>query len=302
MTRWHDDDLAGRLLKDQGPEWRVLRMPALAESQEERDINNKYLGLPENKPDPLDRKAGEPLAPRRFSRAALEEIKRDVGPLVWSAEYQGVPRPTEGSFFQRSCFGIVGAAPVGARRVRAWDKAATDGDGDYTVGLLLAEQDGVYYIEDVVRGQWSSFERQKVLIQIAVMDAERFGKIKWLGGNESIYGLQQFEVIDSGVSIWIEQEGGSGGKDSARTDISLLAGFSARVQSPPSSKIVRASPVAAQAEPGNIKIVSGSWNYALLEELAAFPNAAHDDQVDALSLSFSKLARPRFQRAYHGAA
>ena len=60
MTRWHEDDLAGRLLLDQPGRWKVLRLAALAETQAERDQNNKYLGLPLGESDPVGRKPGEP--------------------------------------------------------------------------------------------------------------------------------------------------------------------------------------------------------------------------------------------------
>ena len=67
QTRWHEDDLAGRLLQDQPGRWAVLRLPAVAETQEERDENNRRLGLPLGALDPLGRQAGEPLCPTRFS-------------------------------------------------------------------------------------------------------------------------------------------------------------------------------------------------------------------------------------------
>jgi len=118
MTRWHEDDLAGRLLQEQADRWVVLRLPALAETQEERDENDRRLGLPTGQPDPLGREPGEPLCPKRFSRSALEELRRDVGPVAWAAEYQGVPRAPEGNRFKRHWFPIVDAAPAMARRVR----------------------------------------------------------------------------------------------------------------------------------------------------------------------------------------
>jgi predicted phage terminase large subunit-like protein len=103
-TRWHRDDLAGHILADQGADWWVLRLPAIAETQEERDINNKRLGLQVGLSDPLGRQPGEPLCPRRFSRAALLSLKRDVGSMAWAAEYQGIPSEAEGAHFKREWF------------------------------------------------------------------------------------------------------------------------------------------------------------------------------------------------------
>jgi predicted phage terminase large subunit-like protein len=104
QTRWSKQDLAGRILAEQGDEWEVLRLPALAEDQDERAINNKRLGLPLDLSDPLGREAGEPLCPRRFSRAALLALKRDVGSVAWAAEYQGIPSEAEGAHFKRAWF------------------------------------------------------------------------------------------------------------------------------------------------------------------------------------------------------
>ena len=127
----------------------------------------------------LGRKPGDPLTPKRFSKKAMLEIKTDVGTMVWNAEYQGVPRAPEGNRVKRGWFKIVGAAPRKARRFRYWDKAGSDDTGDYTVGLLMAELDGIYYIEDVVRGQWSVRERQMVMLQTAILDALKYGKIEF---------------------------------------------------------------------------------------------------------------------------
>jgi predicted phage terminase large subunit-like protein len=264
MTRWHEDDLAGRLLSEQGDRWVVLRLPALAETQVERDTSNTLLGLPLGQPDPLGRAPGAALCPQRFSVEALLALKRDVGGLVWYAEYQGTPRAPEGNKFKRHWFRIVGEVPAAARRLRYWDKAGSDEAGDYTVGVLLAAHEGRWYIEDVVRGQWSDLEREKVIRQTAELDGRD-------------------------VEIWVEQEAGSGGKDSAAATVRSLAGFTVHVDHPTGDKVVRASPFAAQCEAQNVFLKRGAWNGAYLSELCAFPNGAHDDQVDASSGAFNRL-------------
>jgi len=272
MTRWHEDDLAGRLLRHRPGEWRVLRLPALAEGQAERDENNRRLGLPQGEADPLGREADEPLCPQRFSKAALLSLKADVGTRGWAAEYQGSPRPGEGLLFRREWFGVVDALPAGCRFVRYWDKAGSEGKGDFTAGLLLAvAPDGKYYVVDVVRGQWSAAGREKIIRQTAKLDQERFGF----------------------VTIWLETEGGSSGKESSENTIGRLAGFAVHAEHPSGSKEVRAEPFRAQAEVGNVLLLRGAWNWAYLEELAAFPNGEHDDQVDTSSGAFNKLALGR---------
>jgi predicted phage terminase large subunit-like protein len=269
MTRWHEDDLAGRLLRDHLDDWTVLRLPAMAETQEERDINNERMGLPEGEPDPLGRPPGAPLCPQRFSSNALDKLKIDVGSMVWSAEYQGAPILPEGNRFKREWFEYVKTSPAKGFRVRYWDKAGTAGSGDYTVGLLMSRSnDDIFYVEDVVRGQWSPGERDAIILQTAKEDKQQYGEI----------------------SIWIEQEPGAAGKESAGDIIKKLAGFAAYADSPTGSKDVRLEPYAAQAEAGNVKLVEGPWGRDYLDELCALPNSTYDDQGDASSGAFNKLA------------
>ena len=103
MTRWAVNDLAGRIIEQQGKEWTILRLPALAETQEERDWNNSQLGLPAGLPDPLNRQPEEPLTPKRFSKEAMLQFRRDVH-IGWAGQYQGVPVPPEGGLFKREWF------------------------------------------------------------------------------------------------------------------------------------------------------------------------------------------------------
>jgi predicted phage terminase large subunit-like protein len=281
MTRWHEDDLAGRLLAEQRGEWSVLRLPALAETQAERDRANVRLGLPAGAADPLGRAPGEPLCPRRFSREALEQLRRDVGSLAWAGQYQGVPTAAEGNRFKRSWFPVVEAAPARAARCRYWDLAATQDGGDYTAGVLLSrDAAGVFYVEDVARGQWSPAERDRVMLETTRRDARSHGNTVLVRG---------------------EQEPGSSGKSAAAAIVRLLAGFPVLFAPVTGSKEVRAEPFAAQAEAGNVRLVRGAWNGPYIEELTAFPNGRNDDMVDGSSGAFAYLTtqpasagRPRF--------
>lgn len=272
-TRWHEDDLCGRLLEDQGDLWQVLRFPALAETQEERDKSNDVLGLPKGQSDPLGRKPGQALCPKRFSRDTLLRIKRDVGSMGWYAEYQGVPRAPSGNRFKRDWFEIVDAVPAKwDGLIRAWDKAATEGDGDYTAGVLIGVKDGTYYVLSCIRGQWSTGNREKVLLQTAQLDMQDYGRQ---------------------VKIWHETEPGSSGIDSSKATTINLAGFPVFSAKSTGSKEVRIEPFAAQAEAGNVKLLKGDWNKEYIDELCSFPSGTHDDMVDASSLAFNNLPRKR---------
>ena len=252
MTRWHADDLAGRLLLNSTEPWDVVSFPAIAE---EADV--------------LGRQPGEALWPARYDAASLDVVRRDRGSYWWASMYQQRPAPREGGYFKREWFRIVDAAPADVKsRARYWDKAATEGGGDYTVGARLSvTAEGVYTIEDIVRGQWSSGAVKKVIEQTAAAD-------------------------EVGVRIGMEQEPGSSGKDVIADYRRALAGYSFRGYPATGSKEVRADPLASQCEGGNVQLVRAPWNEELINELCSFPNGAHDDMVDAVSGSFSMLRKP----------
>jgi phage terminase large subunit-like protein len=174
-------------------------------------------------------------------------------------------RPAAGLVFDRSWFDIVDAAPAVARRVRYWDKAATAGGGDWTVGTRMSEAGGVFYIEDVERGQWATHAREALIKQKAQTDPPD-------------------------TSVGTEQEPGSGGKDSAVMTITGLAGFDIVADRPTGQLVQRAQPLSAQAGVGNVKLVRGPWNEAWLREVHAFPTKGiPDDQVASASGAFKML-------------
>lgn len=268
MTRWHPDDIAGRLISEEPDDWTVIRYPAIAETQEERDTNNEMIGLPIGEADPIGRDAGEPLSPERFSIDGLEEKKRNVGPRAWGNEYQGAPRLAEGDTFKRDWFDYVAKVPLSARRIRYIDKAGTQDGGAYTALVLIAEHQGLFYVEDVVRGQWSANQREEIIHKTIKADTMRY---------------------DSKYVAWIEQEPGSGGKESAEYTIKKNAGYRIKADRPTGDKDTRLMPFADQAEADNVRLVSASWNSAWLEEITAIPNGTYRDQSDATAGAFNKL-------------
>lgn len=184
-------------------------------------------------------------------------------------ELEGTFLDLGGKIFNRAWFRqTLKFAPAKARRVRYWDKAATEDGGCYTCGVLMAaDYEGRYYVEDVVRGQWSTFTRDDIILQTARMDAMKY---------------------HHQVRIVVEQEPGSGGLDSLRGTIRMLAGHHITGHKPSKDKRVRAEPFAAQAEAGNVVLIEGRWNQEFLDELEDFPEGLAD-QVDASSGAFNKL-------------
>jgi len=252
QTRWSMDDLAGRILDSpDGHNWTVVTLPATAEED-----------------DPLGRQPGEALCPDRYDEEALAEIRIVLGNADFTSLYQQQPFPREGALFKRAWFETVDTLPDGCKFVRWWDKAGTSSGGDYTAGVLMArDNSGFYYVVNVARGQWSSHKREQVILETAERDSEQYGN----------------------VDIWLEQEPGSGGKESAESSIRNLAGFNVHAERSTGDKATRADPYAAQCEAGNVRLVTGPWTADYLDELTSFPHGRHDDQVDGSSGSFSKL-------------
>ena len=116
MTRWHEDDLAGRLIRavrevdddDREEQWAVINLPAIACED-----------------DPLGRAPGEALWPERFPLHRLERRRERLGSYWWSALYQQSPIAEGGGAFQRQWFRVVQAAPPCERYCRFWDFAGT---------------------------------------------------------------------------------------------------------------------------------------------------------------------------------
>lgn len=276
MTRWHEDDLAGRLLNESKEDWKVIRYPAISETQEERDKIAELQGLPTGEPDPLGRAPNEPLCPIRFSLRTLSTLKEAVGSLGWYAEYQGFPQAPGGNMFKREWFKFIRNAPIKARRIRYWDKAATQGGGARSAGVLLAyTPERLWYVEDVVKGQWSPLNREKVIKQVTVLDSQNYG---------------------GSVITVVEEEGGSGGKESAENTIRNLAGYTVYSERATVSKAVRAMPFSAQCEAGNVYLVEGAWNREYIDEIIMFPNGTFKDQVDATVGAFNRMLKAGWSR------
>lgn len=181
-------------------------------------------------------------------------------------------RPAAGLFFQRSDFAVVDALPRMTRVVRAWDQAATEpddtSDPDYTAGVKMGlGKDGLYYIMDVERFRANPSKVDARIESIASQDGK-------------------------GVQIRLAQDPGSAGKSLAQSQTQMLAGYSVRAPKVSGDKQVRARPLASQVEAGNVRLLRGDWNETFLNELQAFPEAAHDDQVDAAADAFDELTRP----------
>jgi len=259
MTRWHEDDLGGRILQHEAGRWRVVRLPALAEAD-----------------DPLGRAPGAPLwSDDAYGYGAELHAKRDAFEAAgqsrtWHALYQQSPKSGEGFLFTVAKMATMEARPAGGKLVRAWDLAGTEAktgrDPDYTAGVLLARMpDGRYCVLDVTRLRGGPEAVEAAIVNTAAQDGR-------------------------GVTVALPQDPGQAGKMQAQVFARRLAGYVVKVSPETGDKATRAAPAAAQVNVGNVSVVAGAWNRAFLEELRDFPAGRHDDQVDAFSRAFGVLA------------
>ena len=208
----------------------------------------------------------------RAKLLALDAVERD---RLLGGNWKTKPAP--GLYFRREWFEIVDAAdvPASAKRVRWWDLAATEPgpenrDPDWTVGALLAEHDGRYWIVDIQRFRKSTGTRDTLMQQTAQIDGV---------------------ALEQGV----EQEPGSAGKAVveylART---VFKGHTFTGIPSTGDKVTRAGPFSSAVEKRLVRLVRGDWNRDFLYEAERFPSAGtHDDQIDACSGAFAKLGGRR---------
>jgi predicted phage terminase large subunit-like protein len=261
LTRWHEDDLAGRLLAaDQTGEWRHVNIPAQAEAD-----------------DPLGREPGEYLqSARGRSRDDWEATKRDVGSRTWNALYQGRPAPAEGGLFKRSHWRWY-MAPKAYRRedgtmwvhdadevIQSWDMTFKDTKrSDYVVGQVWARFGASVYLLDQVRDRLDFPATQQAV------------KAMWAKWPQSFAKLVEDKANGPAIISQLQ---------------STVPGLIAI--NPKESKYARASAVAPFQEAGNVYLPDPSmapWIDEYLTEHSAFPNASNDDQVDCTSQALNRL-------------
>jgi len=264
MTRWHLDDPAGRMLKA-FPNVREMKFRAIAISDEYDEDSGQLL-----------RRKGEALFPEFKSLDFLMRQKAPMTQSGWESLYQQNPIIVGGGIFPVEKFGIpIKERPLPGKikkSVRYWDKAGTADDGAYTAGVLIDWlKEGGFVISDVKRGQWSYLDRETIIKQTAVVDHQEGYR----------------------TEIWVEQEPGSGGKESAERTVSNLAGFSVYRDKVKGNKELRAEPYAAQVQAGNVLLVEAKWNRDFIDEHESFPNGKYKDQVDAAGGAFAKTTAQR---------
>jgi predicted phage terminase large subunit-like protein len=184
-------------------------------------------------------------------------------------------RPSAGLYFKRENIRIVQTIPERLISVcRSWDLAATEitnenKNPDRTAGVLMGRlKSGEFIVLDVIRRAANAADVRRMIVQTAKAD-------------RADYGLH---------TITLPQDPGQAGKDQAATYVKALAGHKVRTAPVTGSKIVRAVPFSAQWQGGNVLLLAGDWNKEYLQEMEGFPDALHDDMVDASSDAFKQVA------------
>jgi len=259
MTRWQVDDLAGRIMEslELSAMTKILKFPAIANTSG------------------LNRKAGEALWPERYNLDWLIEQREDVGPYEFEALYQLQPYSKQGQHYKHEWFKTVTQIPEGVTikfAVRYWDKANAT-KGDYTVGVLMVFcSDGYFYILDVVRGKWTSYERDQKMRATTEKDS-------------ALTGL----AYKAKIHTWHQQDPGSAGKDSAEATNRVLMGFPAFFEPVSGDKETRSEPLESAFQGGLVFLLQAAWNEEFINECVSFPRGRNDDQVDAASSAYNKL-------------
>jgi len=254
MTRWSEGDLGGRLEEAEGDQWRIIRLPAIAEAN-----------------DPLGRAPGEWLwSDDAYGFGAkLQDDFRSLNNAGrsrdWSALYQQRPAPETGNFFKRDWLRSYTSAPdpKTLRVYGASDYAVTSDGGDYTVHVVLGmDPDGRLYLLDLWRAQAAS----DVWVEAFCDLVKRWKPLGW---------AEETGQIRSGIGPWLERRMRERGAYVAREQFATRADKATRAQSIRGRMALDGLYVPADAP----------WRTDFEAELMGFPAAKHDDQVDALGLA-----------------
>jgi predicted phage terminase large subunit-like protein len=264
-TRWHSDDLIGRLLAQEGDDWEYIELPALA-------VENDILGRP----------VGAPLFPERYPAQELVKLQRTLGSVFYQALYQQRPvdetvKITDPAWLKK--WPRSRPLPRHMRLARIWDLAATEGGGDWLTGTLCgysAEED-IFIVLDIFRAQLGPGDVEDAVLRIAQDDGY-------------------------GTDIGIEQEPGAAGKILVEHyKVNVLGEYRVTsISTGGKAKVVRAQPFLAAAEAGVVYYLADDdslpverwWNQILLSEFTTFPStthATHDDTVDTAAEGYTHL-------------
>jgi predicted phage terminase large subunit-like protein len=258
LTRWNEDDLAGRLLKlaaedPKADQWEVISFPMIAE---EHKVNDPRL-------------PGAPLWPDKFPLSELEAVKTVMGSYEWNALMQQHPSTPGGNIINRGWWQFYKIAPTDCEQlIQSWDCTFKDSDGtDYVVGQVWGRKGANRYLLDQVRARMDF---------PATIQAVRTLSAKWPFAHKK---LVEDKANGSAVISTLKKE---------------IPGL--MPVNPLGGKVVRAQAVCPYIEAGNVYLPDPSiapWIHDFIEECAAFPSSKFDDQVDSMTQALSDMMQQR---------
>jgi predicted phage terminase large subunit-like protein len=258
MQRLHEDDLAGVLLRS-FDEWTVLSLPAIAEQDERIPIGNGQIHF---------RRAGDVLHPQRASRERLESRRAELGAETFAAQYQQQPVAPGGAMIKRAWIRRYDQLPKSGRIIQSWDVANKQGEeNDYSVCTTWLIHDQKYYLIDLLRGRFDfPTLRRKVSEQA------------------TLHKVSQILIEDAGFGTALIQE-------------LRMAHCSVIPVHPAYDKKIRMEIQSAKFENGQVFFPQDApWLRDLEDELFAFPNGRHDDQVDSISQALGHKSRSHWTK------
>jgi predicted phage terminase large subunit-like protein len=260
QTRWHVDDLAGRILNSEdGPNWTVINLPAIAEEN-----------------DPLGRPLGEALCPERYDLLALEDRRRVLGEDSFLALFQGRPRPAEGGRFKRKWFRYWERTEEGYFRLLHHGRDPEVIRPEFltvfaTVDSGVSEKTAA---DPTVISVWGLTRGLDLLLLDRVRDR--------MSDPDAIHAAKDVQARWNPAYYGVE----NAGIGKPRAQNMRAAGLPVREISVHTDKISRSATAVVRCEAGQIfwpaKV---SWLEEWESEHLDFPDGAHDDQVDTTSLA-----------------
>lgn len=262
QTRWHESDLAGRLLEHEGDRWDVLNLPALAEAG-----------------DALGREVDEPLWPEMFDASDLAEIRHTLGSYDWTALYQQRPSPAEGAFFKRP--------------FRYWSiQDLPNGKFTYKLGDRYFEPKECWRFITVDLA--ASVKTSADFTVVATWAVTYDGDLLLLDrSRQRIEEGQHFALLQQHLERWKPQYVGVESRMFGTALVYEMGrrGIPVRELKADTDKFTRAIPAQVRCENGTAWFPADApWLEEWEHELLSFPNGTHDDQVDVFAYAARELA------------
>jgi predicted phage terminase large subunit-like protein len=164
MTRWHEDDLAGRLLREEPDKWTLIRLPAECDGED----------------DIIGRKTGDPLWPEGgYGKAWIQDTKTSLGSRVWTSLYQQLPSIESGNVFKRDWIKYYDTLPDGIEQwMQSWDFTFKDNDGtDYVCGGVWAKKGSMHYLVYRIKERMDFVKSQQRMLDVTKAYPQAVGKL-----------------------------------------------------------------------------------------------------------------------------